>query len=368
MGRVFALLVKELLAALNDKKARLVLIVPPLMQLMIFTFAATLDVENVSIGILNRDNGEKAIELVERFNGSPIFRHITYLASVEEIQSYIDGQRGTMVVHIDEQFSRHLDAGEHADVQLILDGRRSNTAQIVAGYASQIVDTYNQQIAPLVDVINQPTQIFPRYWYNPNLLYYWYNVPSLVAILTMLTGITVTAMSVAREREMGTFDQLLVSPLSTFEIMIGKLIPAIIIALSEGSIILLAGIFIFKVPFMGQLAYLYLALLVFVCSVLGVGLLISSICSTQQQAILGSFVFISPSISLSGFATPIENMPLYLQYATYANPVRYMLVISKGLFLKAMPFSDVFNNIWPMVLIAIFTLSVATMFFRRGLG
>jgi ABC-2 type transport system permease protein len=368
LSRILALIVKELLAAVKDKKARLVLIFPPIIQLFIFSFAATLDVQNASIGVLNRDNGEKAFELVQRFHGSPTFTHITYLNSVEAIQPYIDDQRGTMVLHIDQEFSRKLDAGEHTSVQMILDGRRSNTAQIVMGYASQIIDTFNQQVAPLVGVVSQPTELIPRYWYNPNLLYYWYNVPSLVVILTMLVGFTVTAMSVAREREMGTFDQLLVSPLSPLEIMIGKLVPAIIIALSEGTIIVLAGIYVFQIPFTGQLIFLYMSLFVFVCSIVGVGLLISSVCSTQQQAILGSFVFISPAVSLSGFATPIENMPIYLQYATYANPLRYMLVISKGLFLKAMPFSDVFSNLWPMAVIAVCTLSVATMFFRRRLG
>jgi ABC-2 type transport system permease protein len=365
--RIRALIIKELLAAIKDKKARLVLILPPITQLCIFTFAATLDVQNVPIGIVNRDNGEKGFELVQRFHGSPMFQHIVYLDSVDAITPFIDNQDGVMVVSLDEEFSRKIDAGMPANLQLILDGRKSNTAQIVAGYASEIIDQYNREVAKLVGVIQQQSQLIPRNWFNPNLYYYWYNVPSLVGVLTMLVGIVVTAMSIAREREMGTFDQLLVSPLSTIQIMIGKLIPAMIIGIAEGSIILIVGIFVFQVPFEGQVWLLYLGLLVFVASVVGIGLFISSLCSTQQQAILGSFVFVSPAILLSGFATPIENMPKFLQYVTYANPLRYMLVISKGLFLKNISIWIVWENIWPMLIIACFTLTGATWMFRRRL-
>ncbi|MDP1834975.1 MAG: ABC transporter permease [Chlamydiales bacterium] len=365
--RIFALVVKEIMAALKDKKARLVLIVPPITQLCIFTFAATLDVQNVPIGILNRDNGEKAFELVQRFHGSPMFQHIVYLDSVEEITPFIDDQKGIMVLSIDEQFSRNIDAERPANIQMILDGRKSNTAQIVAGYSSEIIDLYNRETMKRLGVKQQPTYLIPRYWFNPNLYYYWYNVPSLVGVLTMLVALVVTAMSVAREREMGTFDQLLVSPLSPIEIMIGKLIPAMIIGIAEGSIIIFVGIFLFQVPFMGELWLLYAGLLVFVAAVVGIGLFISSLCSTQQQAILGSFVFTSPAVLLSGFATPIENMPQFLQYITYANPLRYMLVISKGLFLKAIPADIVFSNMWPMAIIACFTLTAATLMFRSKL-
>lgn len=367
INRIYALIIKEILAILKDKKARFVLIVPPIVQLFVFAFAATLDVKSVPIGILNRDNGEKGFELVQRFHGSPMFNKITYLKGVEEIAPFIDNQKGIMVLSLDQQFSRNLDAGKSADIQLILDGRRSNTAQILVGYASGIIDQYNIDIAPLVKVSLQTTQLFPRFWFNPDLIYYWYNVPCLAGILTMLVGLIVTALSVAREREMGTFDQLLVSPLLPIEILIGKTIPAIIIALAEGTIIILAGIFVFQIPFTGNLIVLYFSLFVFVCSIVGVGLFISSLSSTQQQAILGTFVFMSPAVLLSGFATPIENMPVWLQYLTYINPLRYILVISKGLFLKAMPLNIVLSNIWQMVLIAAFTLTAAAWFFRRRL-
>lgn len=364
--RVWSLFLKEFLSAFRDKRARIVLIIPPLVQLFIFAFAATLDVKNVPIGIVNLDGGERAFELIQRFHGSPTFSHISYLDRVEQIAPFLDNQKGVMVLFIDQQFSRNLDAKKIASVSLILDGRKSNTAQIIAGYASTIIEQYNKEISPRLKITSgEPTELIPLNWFNPNLLYYWYTVPSLCAILTMVVGIMVTALSIAREREMGTFDQLLVSPLRPIEILLGKSIPAIFIAIGEGSLIVLAAIFVFKVPFEGSILLLYLSLLVFVSAIVGVGLFISSLCSTQQQAILGSFVFISPSILLSGFATPIENMPGWLQPLTYAVPLRYMLIIVRGLFLKDMPAHIVLMDIWPMAVIAVCTLSCATWCFRR---
>jgi ABC-2 type transport system permease protein len=367
LKRIFALIIKEFLAVLSDPKSRTVLIVPPIIQLVIFTFAATLDVQNVSIGILNRDNGEQGFELAQRFHGSPTFRYITYLNGVQEIQPFIDNQKGLMVVHMDEQFSRNLNAGKQADVQLIMDGRKSNATQIVQGYAVQIISQFNADFTSRNQIKQQRTQIFPYFWYNPNLLYYWYNVPSLCGILTMLEALIVTANSIARERELGTFDQILVSPLLPIEVLIGKAVPAIVIGMAEGLFIVFVGVFIFKIPFTGSLLTLCFSMFVFVCCIVGVGIFMSSLCSTQQQAILGTFIFTSPSVLLSGFATPIENMPTWLQPFTYLIPLRYFLIVVKGTFLKAMPFNVVLENTWPMAIIAIFTLSCSVWFFKRRL-
>lgn len=366
-GRIWALIIKELLAVWRDKKSRTVLIVPGIIQLFIFAWAATLDIKNVSIGILNIDDGHQAYELVQRFYGSPIFTHITHLGSTKEIPDFIDNQNGLMVVHIDNQFSRNLEANNPAYIQLILDGRRSNSTQILQGYVSSIVDQFNQDFATQAGLKDDPSELVHRTWFNPNLLYYWYNVPCLCGILSMVTALMVTALSIARERELGTFDQLLVSPMMPLEILAGKALPAIFIGVAEGSLVLFASYFIFFVPFEGSILLFYFSLLVFVTSIVGIGLFISSLCSTQQQAILGSYMFMSPSILLSGFATPIENMPIWLQYFTLLSPLRYFLVIAKGLFLKGIPASVVFNNTWQMALIACFTLSAAAWLFRRRL-
>lgn len=365
--RVWALIVKEFLAVWRDPKSRIALLVPPVVQLCIFTFAATLDVKDVSIGILNRDSGAHGYELVQRFRGSPTFSHIAMLEGVEQIAPYIDNQKGMMVVSIDSQFSEKIDEKQPAIVELILDGRKSNSTQIVAGYTESIITQFNTDLARQINFPEMNVRLVPRNWFNPNLLYYWYNVPSLVALLSMLTALIVTSISIAREREIGTFDQLLVSPLTPIEILIGKMVPGIVIGTLEGTLILIVGVLLFQVPFTGSLFLYYLSLIIFITSIVGVGLFISSLCSTQQQAILGTFVFMVPSVLLSGYATPIENMPVWLQPASYFIPFRYMLVISKGLFLKAMPAWIVLNNIWPMVLIGFFTLSGANLLFRRRL-
>ncbi|MFI0435110.1 MAG: ABC transporter permease [Parachlamydiaceae bacterium] len=365
--RILALIYKELLAVWRDKKSRAMLIVPPITQLLIFSMAATLDVKNVSIGILNFDNGGQSYELIQRFVGSPTFNKIVYLDSVADIAKVIDNQIVSMVIHFDAQFSRNLKAKKAADLQLILDGRKSNTTQIIQGYAATIVQKFSEDLAVQLNIQQQQTEVFPRNWFNPNLLYYWFNIPNLTGVLTMLIGLTITALSVAREREIGTFDQLLVSPLQPIEILIGKTIPALIIGLIEGAVIVSAAIFIFRVPFIGSLPLLFFSMGVFISSVVGVGLFISSLSKNQQQAILGSFVFMTPAVTLSGYATPIENMPDWLQKVTIINPLTYYLVIAKGLFLKNMPARIVCDNLWPMALIACFTLTGAGWFFRRRL-
>lgn len=365
--RVRALLWKEILAVYRDPRSRTVLIIPPIMQLLIFTFAATLDVKNIPIGFIDRDQGNRGYELVQRFRGSPVFSKVVQIDAMEEIPTFMDRQEGVMVVSIGPEFSREIALLRSPSIQLIMDGRKSNTAQIIAGYASAIIQQYGDEIAFSRGIVLRRSELFPRNWYNPNLIYHWYNVPNLVGILTMITALLVTSLSVAREREMGTFDQLLVSPISPFEILLGKALPASIIGVAEGSIILVIGTTLLGVPFTGNIFILYLCLIIFVFCAVGVGLFISSLCTTQQQAILGTFVFMSPSVLLAGYATPIENMPVWLQYITYANPLRYILVILRGSFLKAAPFEVILSNVWPLLIIAAATLTAATLLFRSRL-
>ncbi len=368
MNRIFALVIKELISLWRDKKTRFILIFPPLWQLFVFSFAATLDVKNVTIGLLNRDHGEKGFELVQRIQGSPIFTHVIFLETVESIAPFINEQVGPVVLSIDEEFSRKLDAHLSPSLQLILDGRKSNTSQIVAGYVTSIVNQFAQEMAHKEQEPVQPIELIQRNWFNPNLLYNWFTIPGLLAVLTMVEALLITGLSVARERELGTFDQLLVSPLRPAEILIGKTIPAIVVGVLEGLLLIFAILTLFQIPFVGSFLLLLLSMLIYVTAITGVGLFISSLCSTQQQAILGSFVFLTPAILLSGFATPIENMPTWLQYATYINPARYFMYISRGLFLKNLPPDAVFAHLWPLCLIALFNLTAAARFFRRRFG
>lgn len=366
-NRIFALIVKELLAVLRDPRSRIVLVGPPLIQLFVFSFAATLEVKNVEIGILNQDQGRGGWEIVQRIAAASTFTRIDTLRGVREIKPYIDGRHGLLVVHIPEDFSRRVLRGEEGDIQVILDGRRSNAAQIVQNYLERMASELSAEYVANNGLQPPATELVTRHWFNPNLNYIWFTVPGLVGILTMLIGLIVTALSVARERELGTFDQLLVSPLQPWEILVGKTLPAMLIGVAEGSLILLAAIFVFKVPVNGSLALLYLAMLVFLAAIVGVGLFISALSTTQQQALLGAFTFMVPGTLLSGFATPIQNMPDWLQVVTLANPLRWFLVVVRGVFMKGLPAELVLANTWPMAVIAVVTLSGAALLFRRRL-
>ena len=211
----------------------------------------------------------------------------------------------------------------------------------------------------------RPVELVVRHWFNPNLEFMWYTVPSLICILATVISLILTALSVAREREMGTFEQLLVSPLQPFEILLGKALPALFLALCSASLLLGIAIFVFQIPFQGSLLLLFGALAVFLASIVGIGLFVSSLCMTQQQAILGAFVFMPPAVILSGFATPIENMPAWLQSVTLGNPLRWFMIIVRGIFLKAMPAADVLANTLPMAAIALVTLTAAGWLFKH---
>ena len=362
ISRIFSLIIKELLIALKDPKGRIVLIVPPLIQTLVFSFAATLEVNNLSLAVNNLDGGKWGHELIQRMSASRTFTNVFTVTNEAQITRAIDEQKAIAVISIPQDFSRNIENGKPAEVQLILDGRKTNAAGIVAGYTRQIVEKLKNDTDQ-----NLPggVTMIERNWFNPNLEYRWYTVPSLVAILSTLIALLVTAMSVAREREVGTFEQLLVSPLRPVEILIGKALAALFIAVIEATGILLIAIFVFRIPFAGSFILLYGSMTVFLLSIIGVGLFISSLSMTQQQGILGAFMFMSPAVVLSGFATPIENMPEWLRYITLANPLRWFLVIVRGIFLKGMPAADVGVNTWPMAVIALVTLSAAAILFRK---
>jgi ABC-2 type transport system permease protein len=366
-SRVRALVIKELLAVLRDRKSRTVLILPPLMQLTIFAFAATMEVKNIELAVLDRDGGKAAVELVQRFGGSPSFTRVFRLSGQPEVAPTLEGEKAMAVLVIDQGFSRDVAAGRPAEAHLLLDGRRSNAAQIVQGYAQAIVQQYNADQAERAQRRGPPATLIARNWFNPNLDYLWFTVPNLIGMLTMVVGLIVTALSVAREREMGTFDQLLVSPLSTSEILAGKTIPAMLLGFAESQLIVGAAVLLFRIPCAGSLVTLYFSMLLFLFSVVGFGLFISSLCNTQQQAILGTFTFMMPATLLSGFATPIESMPRFLQIVSLANPMRHFLVAVRGIMLKGMPLETVLGVIWPLAVIAVATLALANWFFRRGL-
>lgn len=353
---------------LRDKRARFTLIIPPLIQLFILAQAITLEVKNISVVYFSQDNGWYSHELYERIKGSPYFINVYKVNNHQALKKLIDDQKALIGIEVQSDFSSVIARKKSAQVQLILDGRRSNAAQIAQLYILKIIQHFNTdiQIKQNNYIPAQVVGVF-RSWFNPNLDYLLYTVPCLIGILSMMLGLLVTALSVAREREMGNFDQLMVSPLQTWEILVGKMLPAMIIGITESTVIMIIAMILYKIPFHGSLVLFYFSMVIFITSIIGVGLFISSISQTQQQAMLGSFVFMVPTMLLSGFATPIENMPTWLQPVSWFIPITHFFIIIKGVFLKDMSTMEVLLNAWPMAFIALFTLSIAGWMFKRRL-
>ena len=366
--RILALAIKELLAVLKDKKARIVLVVPPILQLLVFGYAANFDLNNVPIAIYNEDRSLPSRELIARIVGSPHFQLHSYLSSDAEITPLIDNREVLTVLHIGPKFGMDLNRDGSATVQTIIDGRNSNTALLLQGYLRGIVSEFNNNWAKENGRPTPPATVQVRPWFNQNLESRWFFVPGLVGLLSLLITTIITSLSVAREREDGTFDQLLVTPLRPIEILIGKSVPGVLIGIFEGTFILIMAVLWFDIPFRGSLVALYIGLSLFVLSGVGIGLMISSLAVTQQQGMLGAFLFMVPAVLLGGFATPIENMPHAVQVLTYVDPLRYFLVILRAVFLEGDSADMLIPYYWPMALIALFTLSCATWLFRHRIN
>lgn len=362
--RTHALVLKEFQSLLSTTSGRLLLIVPVIIQTALFPFAATLEVENASLAVFNEDRGRASVEMMQRFAASGAFTRITPVWSAAQLDEAIGTREALLAVHIPPDFSRKLAAGESSPVQVILDGRRSNSSQIAFSYLQSVVDDFLKDRAAAVGRV-LPSELVVRNWFVPNLEYTHFILPSLVAIITTIGSLIVTALSVAREREQGTFEQLLVSPLSPEMIMIGKAVPAVAVGFFQATLILIAAVFAFDVPFRGSLVLLYGGMFFYALALVGVGLFISSVSKTQQQAFLGAFVFMVPAILLSGYTAPVENMPDWLQHLTWINPVRHFVEVVKGVFLKDASLPRVCSLLWPLVVIGFVTLSLAALMFRR---
>jgi len=365
--RILALIRKELRTILKDPRARFTVIVPPLLQTLIFGYAATYDLNQVRFAVYDQDHSEASRQFLADMEGSGTFRRVANLRDSKEIGPLIDSRRVLVVVQIGQDFERRLLSGQPADVQVIADGRNSNTAGTALNYINTIADSFNATWRRNHGDPPLPVHTVFRAWYNPNLETRWYMVTGMIGMITMVQMVILTAMSVAREREQGTFDQLLVTPFRPIEIMIGKSVPSIFVGLMQVTMILMLALFWFKIPFLGSLPTLYLGVFLFLSAAVGIGLMVSSVAATMQQALLGSFLTIMPFVMLSGLNTPIANMPHEVQYVTLINPLRYVISVLHRVFLEAASLSEVASDLWPLALIALCSLSVAVWMFRGRL-
>jgi len=363
LRRIAGLVRKELLAILKDKATRFILFGPAIVQTLIFGYAATYDLTDVPYALLDLSRSEASTELVARLDGTGIFHRVATLRNAGEIRTVIDSEKALLVLSFPATFAGDLNRGADAPVQVILDGRNSNTAGSAAGYVSAIVQRFNADHQGAA----APISVQTRAWFNPNLRTRWDLVPALIASLSMLQTLLLTALSVAREREEGTFDQLLVTPLNPLEIMAGKALPPVLIGLAQATLVLAVSMFWFRIPMAGSVATLYAGLLVFMTASVGIGLSISALSATMQQAMLYTFVLVMPMMLLSGLATPVENMPYVLQVVTLANPLRFAIDLVRRVYLEGVGLDTVAMNLVPMAAIAVITFPLATWLFRNRL-
>jgi drug efflux transport system permease protein len=379
LQRLLAIIRKELITMLRDPRARWSLVLPPIIQLFIFSSAATMEVKNVSLAIVDLDRGPYAAAIEQQLRGSPSFTRLPLYPSVAAARGALEREQVIGMLVLQSGFSADLAAGRPASAQLLLDGRRSNAAQITAQYVSAIVAAAGAGLtgAPADAVATSAAisaagvaampnaEVVIDNWFNPNLDYQWYMLPNLVGTLSLGVALMITALSVARERELGTFDQTLVSPATPVEIALGKLLPPLLVAVVQATLYLLIVTLLYGVPFRGNLLVFYAAVLTFAEACAGVGLFISSLVHTQQQAFLGAFAVLLPFALLSGFATPVENMPWWLQFVTTINPLAHMLRLMQGLFLKGASVASLAPDLLKLVEIALCTTLAAVLLFRR---
>jgi len=363
--RLKVAVVKEIVSYWRDPSTRRLLIGAPILQTVVFAFAGTLDVRNIDVAILDRDGGRWAYEMTARIDRAGFTGDVIRVHGYGELSELISRRRVQLGVSFPPRFSRAVVSGEEASVQVIVDGRRANAGQIAVNYLDEIVGRLNRELAG--DASGRMPEVHVRHWYNENLNYRWFMVVSLAAVLPMMLAQVITALSIARERELGTFDQLLVAPVNSIEIILAKTVPGMIGGTVVCALISLIAVFVFGAPFAGDLLLFAFCTVTFILSCVGFGLMVSSICRTQQQALLGTFFTSIPLVLTSGFFTPVENMPEWLQAAAQVNPVKHYIDIVRGCFFKGQNLAELWGFIWPLIVISAVTLAAATVIVRRNI-
>lgn len=358
------IIVKEFIATIKDPLTRTVLFVPIIVESILFGYAATFNLNTVPYAVLDQSHSSYATELIAKLDGTGIFERTRTLNSTAQIADAIDSGDAMLVITIPQNFADTLAQGKTADVQLIMDGRNSTTASVAYGYVSDIVTAYNTMLHDG----RQPLEVQSISWFNPNLITRWMFIPAMLSLLSLLQVIMLAGLSVAREREQGTFDQLLVTPVSPLEILIGKAVPPILIGLIQITFVLAVSLLWFQIPLAGSVLALYITLTIFLISCVGIGLSISAISDNMQQVMVYCFVLLMPMALLSGFATPVRNMPEVLQYATYANPLRFAIDACRRIYLEGCSLAQVSYDFLPMIVVAAITLPLAAWLFRNKLS
>jgi ABC-2 type transport system permease protein len=376
LGRVTNILVKEFIQLWRDKWGRVRLIVPPLVQLLLFGYAATFEVYHVSTAVLDLDHSQESRELVARFTSSDRLRVVRIAQTQDETDRMIDRGDAAVALVIHAGFANSLRKGREAPIQVLVDGTNSNSALIALGYintiASGFAQDYTADLMQRVEGVKAQNNLVQisvaqRPWYNPDFNGRWFFVPGVIATITLVMVVNLTAFAVVREREVGTLEQIMVSPIKPVEFILGKTVPFFAVGMGIVGLVTIVGILWFQVPFVGNPFVFVLGATLYLLSLLALGLLISTVCSTQQQAFATNFFVLNPFFILSGFSFPISSMPDVLQWLTYANPLRYFLVVIRGTFLKGIGLGILWPDFVAMAAIAVVLLTFSTLRFRKSL-
>jgi len=375
--RILEIIRKEIRQTLRDPRRRILLIGPPLIQLIVFGYAVNMDVENARLAWMDMDGTPLSRELLAAFEGSPNFRIVARPGRYAEVQDLMDRGRVDLAIAVSPGFARDLVRGDMPAVQILIDGTNSNTGGIVAAYAQEVLARFARDAAASagppgfsVMPLRRPAagpDLRPRVWFNPNLRSREYFVPGVVVNIIALVTIMLTAMSIVREKEIGTMEQLLVTPLRPVEIMLGKMLPFAALGLAEVALVTGAALLVFRVPLRGSALVLLAASSAFLLTTLGVGLFMSTVSRTQQQAMMSAVFFFMPALMLSGFAFPIANMPQAIQYLTYLNPLRYFMEIVRGVFLKGVGLAELWPQLSLLVLLGAAVFVSSALRFRKRL-
>jgi ABC-2 type transport system permease protein len=367
--RIRVILWKEIIQALREPRMRVLLFLPPIVQSIIFGFAVNLDVDHARIAWMDMDRTPASRELRDRFEGSGRFDVVALPRNEEEVQRTLDRSEAQAVVRVLPGFERDLKRGRSTEVQVLVDGTNSNTASLVSNYAGGIIAEFSadamadqQNGRVMTRSAGSPVnagapQVIARtrVWFNPDLYSRNYFVPGVIANIIMTVTLMLTALAIVREKEIGTMEQLMVTPVRPIELILGKTLPFAIVGLLDVAAITVVALLLFHIPFRGSFLLLAVCSLLFLMTTLGAGLFLSTISHTQQQAMMSSFFFSMPAFMMSGFAFPIRNMPTVVQYLTYLNPLRYFVEIVRGLFLKGVGISV----LWPqMTCLAVYGVAI----------
>ncbi|WP_306533564.1 ABC transporter permease [Geobacter sp.] len=375
LERLKCMLVKEIIQALRDPRMRFILFIIPAFQTVIFGYAVNTDVRNVTTAVYDLDNSTESRDLIARFQRSGYFQITEHIRREGRVRELMDRGEVKAILRMNQGFGADLGAGRTAPLQIILDGTDSNTAGIVLNYASRIAARFNDELQSSQRARSRGmspsaagVQLQSRAWFNENLESSNYYVPAVIANIVLIITMLLSAMAVVREKEIGTMEQMIVTPISRSEFILGKTIPFILIGFIDVAVITAVSKFWFDVPIRGSLLLLFGATALFLMSTLGFGLFISTVSTTQQQAMMSSFFFIFPAMLLSGFAFPIENMPQVVQYVTYLNPLRYYLVIIRGIFLKGVGADILWPQMAGLLVLGSVILAFAVTRFRKTLA